>query len=174
MGNYSEEDFAVDGEGAPGGKGAAEVALDHGEDGFYLPPLAVGLFGEALVQPPAVVSFDRVWTSVEPGAAPRGRGDDACHVELFAAVDVRGLALVAGVGQERLEAVARQTLVDCALELRVVELGPAVHDRREYQVARGVAERGKLGIAVLEVPRVTSASAGVVDRNAAALEARGV
>ena len=57
MGDYSEEDFAVDGEGAPGGKGAVEVALDHREDGFDLPSLAVGLFGEALAQFPAVVSF---------------------------------------------------------------------------------------------------------------------
>ena len=50
MGDDLEKDLAVDGEGAPGGKGAAAVALYHGEDGFYLPPLAAGLFGEALAQ----------------------------------------------------------------------------------------------------------------------------
>ena len=149
MGDDSKEDFAVDGKGAPGGEGAAEVSLDHGENGFDLPPLAVGLSGKAPAQFPAVMSVDGVRTSVEPAAAPGGRGDDACNFELFAAVDVDGFAFVTGIGQERLEAVAREPLVDRALELRVVALGPAVHDRREDQVALGVAERGKLGIAVL-------------------------
>jgi len=129
VGDDFEKDLAVDGEGAPGGKGAAEVALNHGEDGFYLPPLAVGLLGEVLAQFLAVVSRDGVRMSVEPRATPQGRGDDACDVEFLAAIDMRGLALVAGICQEPLEAVARQSLVDGAFELRVVALGPAVNDR---------------------------------------------
>ena len=128
MGDDFEEDFAVDGEGAPGGERAAEVSLDHREDGLDLPALRVGLFGKALPKLFAIAPLDGVRASVKAGSATDVRWDDARDAEFLAAVDVHALVFVAGVGQEGPEAVARERLIDRALELRVVAPGPAVDD----------------------------------------------
>jgi len=67
--------------------------------------------------------------SVDAFSSSPGRGDDADYVQLFPAVDMGGLAFIAGVGQERLEAVSGQSLVYCGLKLRIVELRPPVNNR---------------------------------------------
>ena len=129
MCNDFEEDFAVYGEGAAGCKCAGEVAFDHGEDRFYLPALAVGLLGEVLVHLFAVAARDGAGKAVFSRAPTACGRDDADEVQLFPAVNVVGLALIARVGQKSLETVATKALSDRGCELGVIGLRPPVDNR---------------------------------------------
>ena len=63
----------------------AEVALEHAEDGFDLPALAVGFLGEAPMHLSAVVAAEGSRLAVGARPAALGGGDDAADAPLITA-----------------------------------------------------------------------------------------
>ena len=150
MGDDAEDDLAVDGEGAAAGEGTAESALDHREDGLYLPALAVRLLGKVPVKLLSVATRNGgIGLAVETASSAEGRGNDAGYAKLLPALLMDPLALVACVGKKGVELVSCESLAESRLELGVIEPRAAIDNGAEDHVALCVADGGKLWPAVL-------------------------
>ncbi len=170
MGDDLEEGLAVDGERLARAQRRAEVPLDHREHRLDLRPLAVEPPREAPRELPAPSALQPPWPAILPLPPADGRREDARHPQLLPTQDVRLLALVAGVAEDRAETVPRERLGHDTRELHHVRLRPPVDHSTQDEVALDVAERRKLRIPPLEVPRVPPARPGVVDRDVPGLE----
>lgn len=80
------------------------------------------------------------------------------------------LGVVAGVGQENVEAMASVGRADQTMELQVVRLGPAVDDHAEEQVGLDVANGRELGITPFVVGLMTMTSLRVIARDVTRLQ----
>lgn len=146
----------------------AQQSLEHREVALDLPTLAVKLFGKVFKDGASVEAVGHVVGAVGRPAADRG--DDPDHAQLLEQEGVVMLTVVAGIAQQRLEAVTPPRPLGHAMELDVVRPGPAIDDSRQQDVAVHLADGRKLGITVIFPP----CAAAVVGRSVVAVVAGGI
>lgn len=102
--------------------------------------MAIGFLGEVLQDFSAVPAGDGFGCPVQPwSAAGRGR-KDTDDAQFIPAEIVGGLALVAGVADQRVDQLALSRRNERVGELEVIGLGASIDEGREDQVCLGVAD----------------------------------
>jgi hypothetical protein len=120
--------------------GTAQKALEHAEGGLDLPALPVFRNGPVVLEQ-LTEEASRLGAGRVGRPAPLG-GDDPQHAELPVEELVMILGVVAGVGQQGLEAMASVGLAAEAVQLEVVGLGASVDHDAEEQVGSNVDDGG--------------------------------
>ena len=105
-----------------------------------------------------------------PGPSADGGRNDAFYTQFLPAETVRFFALVAGVAKKPSEPLPLERLMEQRIELDHVRFWPAIHHRRQYQMALNVAERRELGIPSLVVSAVPPTPLRIMDRDVARLK----
>ena len=111
VGQDAQTDFAILTVIGSGSQGCTHVSLEHAEDGFDLPTLAIGFLGESLLHQLAISSPRRPGLAIESRPAAIRGWDDTANAEFVATESMESFGFVSGVPQESRETLAIQRFV---------------------------------------------------------------
>ena len=172
VGDRTQDDFTMLGPMFPGPQGRAEQPLEHAVDGLDLPPLTVFLFVEVGCHAAAPVTAGKFVRR-----SPALRRDDRSHAVRLASVLVSRLAVVAGIGEQRLDRRAAGRLLQCQTVMLVVRPRANSGNDRQNHMTGTIADEARLGKAATLPPLVFPgflAPFRVVRADVPTLEARAV
>jgi hypothetical protein len=116
------------------------ATLDHTEDRFYLPALAVAALMQVAFHLPAVTP-DRFFVG---WSAMLGR-NEGLNPEFFTSQPVGRFAVETGVGSQRLRSGHAECVTEQGLEVSEVRVGTLARSSRQDEMAGGVADNSQLG-----------------------------
>jgi hypothetical protein len=111
VGQDAQTDFAVLAVIGSCSQGRTEVSLEHAEDGFDLPSLAIDFLGEALLHQLAISAPHGARFSIASWVAVIPGWDNAANPQGVATKTMEGFRFIAGIAQQRGEALVLQGIV---------------------------------------------------------------
>lgn len=141
VGQDAQTDFTILVVIRPGPQGRSQITLEHAEDGFDLPSLAIEVLGESRLHQPTVVPRHSQRLAVVSRAAPLCCRDDTANAELVPAEPMESFRLVSGIPQKTPERLMSEGLVQRLLGLHGIDPGTTIdHDPKDQVVGR-IADR---------------------------------
>ena len=174
MGQDAQTEFPILAVVASGSQGRSQVAFEHAEDGFNLPPLAIGFLGESVFHQGTIPAGHGTRLTILSGPTPIRRRDDTADAVPFAAEPMESFGLVTRIAEQGPKRLMSQSLVKRLPGLDRVDPGAAINHHPEDQMIGRITDRRELRIAMLIVGGMALAPLRVVGRDVAGLQARRV